>query len=444
MKKLLLIFILFSLLYTGCSSNGHTADESAEAMQSEAIVQTETVPYSETDPLNDSTDSESMAETEIETESDNQSQHEQEYINIISNDGELQIKPVLIPLSGKFSSYQSHSFDDRYKIYVTYEYDHTLNIEMNRFFNIHVYAVDILSGEIVFSTTTDDEIEFNHMTWYFHNSDIGCNIYCMSVENGEYVLHCGYLLEKSDSGFTLKSADCAKFPQSEPPKYTPDGQAAVYFTLENGYGAGGIDVKYPDGQVKRMLSNRVNDYSGEAEYSLGDVRGYYSCGFIDNSHFVYSITGYEWYIGYGICDITTGDTIEFDGQFHPSGTYGGAAYLISYDGENTYEPDKADIWKMTSDGEMTKIASTEESENTVKIDSDKFLCFDNGRWVAYHSGYINGISFGRPGEMIGISFYDPDFTQLLAQIEMPISGGILENCCIYENSVTAVILEKTE
>ncbi len=438
MKKLLILLLVLLLMSAGCMNN--------KPIESEKDL-TSNQTGSETSEITEiNTESAEIIEkTMYETESENQQKPDSEYVKILSNEGGMQINKVIIPLSGEFSTYQSHKFDNRYKIFITYEYDHQLNIDMNRFYNISIYVVDILEGKVIFSEKIEDEIEHNTIFWNFHNSENECSIFSMSVENGEYVLHCGYLLKKTDDGFTLTSSDCTPFPQSESPMYSPDGTTAVYFTLEDGYGAGGIDVRYPNGEVRRILSNRILDYSSNAEFSLGDFRGYSPYGFIDNTHFVYSITGYEWFVGYGICDITTGETVEYSENYRPLGTYDGAAYFILFDGgENTYEPSTADFWKMTSDGEMTKIASTEETENTVRISSDLYMTFDNGVWTAFHSGSVNGISFGGTGDMIKVSFYSADLSKLLAQIEMPNTGGILENCNVYENSLTAVLIEKTK
>lgn len=426
MKLKITALLLCAILMSSCS-------EYSRVLQTDSIesdVPTETIAGS-VDPdetMNEDTETEEMfADVENPVQLDDP-------VTVISNAGNLTVHSILLPASGERSGYTAFAYNDRYSIYLTYDYER--NDGITSYHNLTLYVIDAMDGNIVCESSLDT----TYKTSWISYTDTGCVIFAAEVEDGIYTVNCAYSIDKTDDGFTVSETEIEAYPSRDQYFYTPDGTTAAYYTSQDGYGDGGIDIRYPDGEVKRILdSNMLDEVIDGKVVDLGGVTGYTPHGFIDNTHLVYSITGWEWLKGYGIYDISNDTKTEVYGTYRPIGIHDGILYIDATEkGIDTYTIESAEIWKVTSDGEKTVIASTEETEGLFNLTFDRYYTFEHSKWVFAHTGMINGISFGDGQETMRVSVYSADLTELLAEIEYPKDPNALVNFIVYGDTVTVV------
>lgn len=361
-------------------------------------------------------------------------------VTIISNNGNLNLHSVLLPDQGESSGYIPFAYDDRYSIYLTYGYERSDNDLSYK--DITLYVIDAMNGTIV----CEKSLETTYKPTDISYTDTGCVIYDVEFEDGIYTVNCAYTIDKTEDGFTVSETEAEVYPRRDRYFYSPDGTAAAYDVTDDGSGDGGINIQYADGEVKRILDNTMLDETGEkGDAGLGGVTGYTPYGFIDDTHLVYSITGWEWLKGYGIYDISTDTTEEIYGTYRPIGIYDGILYISATEnGLETYSIEASEIWSVSPDGVKKVIASTEEAEGVFPLTFDQYYTFDQSKFVFYHTGIINGIEYGGAEETIMVSIYSPDLTELLAEIEYPKDMNALENVIIFDDNVTIVARTKTD
>ncbi len=349
MKKLLFLLSL-SLVLCACDFNVQTDNTTAQITES-APVETTTV-------------AEITDETTVETTAD-------------AAPMDMPYETVYLPVR-EGESYSSHRYNDRYVVFLRYVDD------TGRYDNISV--LDLETCEFVY----DEPI------------DVFYSIFTYEYWDGKFVMIAS---EYDDDSHMIITEENGVFSHEvtkrEERSFTyeyltsPDGKYAAYPTYKDGTD-GGIDVKYPDGSVKRVLSN---DRSGD----LASHCGYYPQKFIDNTRFVYHISGYEWTSGFGIYNVETDEKIEvLEGQY-PYAFFDGGFFT-------TVEKDYIvwEIYKHDASGQGTLIASREETDGAFELKSDCNYIFEGSVWLE-----IFDIRYCDENQ---VTFYSADFQKELGKI----------------------------
>ncbi len=342
MKKLILVLVLVMLL------------ASCEVTVEESTTQTTTV-----------------AETTMETTSG------------ISDDiiSDMPVEHVHIPMYDGIS-YHSYRYNDRYVVFIRYSTGVT---NTGHYENISV--LDLEKCEFIYDSAVDLEHDYLTTGYVDGNYALISNDYAIVIaeKNGAF-------------SHTVTARDVYTYEYAT----SPDGKYAAYRTFD-GEGNGTVNVKYPDGSVKQVLSD---DRSG----SLGSHRGYGPCEFIDNTRFVYWISGYEWMAGYGIYNVETGEKTEvLEGQY-PYPFFDGGFFT-------TVEKDYIDweIYKHDLSGNGTLIASREEVDGAFTLKSDCYYMFDGSLWLEF-PGNAEYPLYSLNTE---VTIYSADFEKELGKIVYP-------------------------
>ncbi len=164
-------------------------------------------------------------------------------------------------------------------------------------------------------------------------------------QNNSY--HFGWILSGAPANPTVTLLETKEeidaFVSTSPYITSPDGKYTVYRKLTDlGTLDGGI---WLDGENRYLMENVTLEEGG-----VQGTRGYTPVAFIDNDTFIYSITGWEWNVGYGIYNIPTGDdTRREDGR---TILYNGSDYFYTADTKNY---SLSAIYKEALDGTRTKL-----------------------------------------------------------------------------------------
>ncbi len=274
--------------------------------------------------------------------------------NEVSNPANFDINVLTLPLKGEKSRVSEFDYDERYVIYVTGE---ILKNGVDGYADCayEVYVLDKKLGEYVFAEELNTDSFLRRISY----TDDGCIIHNITVENDVAVVSNAYEITENDGVFSVSPTTAEAYPSVRKKVISPNGR---YTALENeldGWNNGGIEVKYPDGSEKRILTNITLGNSPECKAkTIGEHIGYGIVGFVDDTHLAYSITGYEWLIGYGIYDLESGKATEYRNERDRAfAAYSGYVYAV----ENKYHeyepyPDAVSLYKMSLDGTKTTIS----------------------------------------------------------------------------------------
>ena len=157
--------------------------------------------------------------------------------------------------------------------------------------------------------------------------------------------------------------------------FSPDGKTIVYKNAD-AYNVGAVTVVRENGSSEEIL----RDVSFITE-GVGGATGYSPVAFLDDSRLVYSISGWENALGYGIYDLASGEMSEFRNGMSVCGVYGGAIYLTQSESSYTTTLYRDDLGVMT----MLADVSPESPEKRAGY------VFVEGKWIEldYSANVVN-------------------------------------------------------
>ena len=410
-----ILAVIFSLQTAGCTLRP------VEELPKETTPHTEESQIPETEP--------DLPETSV-TEPE-----QMPGVNVLSNSGKLAIHEVTLPVT-KRRYPDPIRYDDRHMLYITYsdsekdengEYHHV---------GVHFYMIDTLEGRIV------DETDFPDRFTYFNvdYTDDGLVLFTTKVNDEGSKVTGAYSVVFGNERLTVQSVHRETvYPNHWVRLVSPTEEYVVYATMEDGWGCGGIDVRYGDGSVSRILQTVTLQ---EAK-SLSGVTGYTPRCFVDDTHLLYTIEGYEHIKGFGIYDLATGENVKFDdGKYAFCIAKDGVIYFEEITRTNEGYPEQYRIWSMPLGGEKTLLASIDETDDVKELppnmsfrDGDLFLTFTENSSREEEENLDSSCAY------VIESIYSPDMAEKLAVIEYPSNRfqSAIRNIHFYGNSVTIVL-----
>lgn len=337
-------------------------------------------------------------------------------LEIISNDAGININAVTFQTSDNDKRSLHFDYNDRYSINVIY----SLSTD-----NMMIYIVDAHSGDVVWEAPA---YHLYHDISYFEN---GCLLHSGETTNHQENTSRALKITEEDGIFACEEVDVPLYPFKYEHYYSFDGKYTAYRTDDDASGAGGVDVKYPDGEVRRVLTNiMLDDYFDGGIAGIADVTGYRPVGFIENTKLVYAIIAWEGLKGYGIYDLATNEKTEFSENSYPI-IFNSRIFLTERKG--TYSPAHA-IWEISPDNKRILLASKNADDGVALLPDtdDVFYGFNNGSWYIIEENVSQNISY--PYILI---LYSLDFKTELAKIAIP--SEAIGNIKFYNDSVTVVL-----
>lgn len=155
---------------------------------------------------------------------------------------------------------------------------------------------------------------------------------------------------------------------------------------------------------ERMIAENVMRTEANP-ITVGKVRGYSVVDFLDNTRLVYQIGGWEWSVGCGIYDVTTGETREILCGCAIQGIYDGALYGVK---SENYAP--AGVYRIDPDGTQTLLADGESTKGTLQE-----IMFTGGKWYEFRDGKWLVISDNGDKSVRGLIF-SADFSEVIADV----------------------------
>ncbi|MBQ9133528.1 MAG: M56 family metallopeptidase, partial [Clostridia bacterium] len=326
-------------------------------------------------------------------------------VRVLSNEGDLDVHTVLLPLGNENMRYRSFPYDARYTVYLIYERSQNGVqglVERSK----ALYVVDALNGCITAGYTLDAQARPNTVSY----TQGGCILYDReNIGDGQYRVNCAFAITDSDGRFSVIPTETEPYPQNEQRFASSDGQYVAYETVEDGWGNGGIDIQYADGSMKRILTNvMLGDTDACKAEDIGDVVAYVPIGFMDAEHLAYRIGGWEWTIGYGIYNVATGEKTETKGKYYPIAIYDGTMFVEEHQSNGDGMTSPCAIWQVTADGEQTKLAPSDGNQSLSIIGDLGYPAFQDSMWYTRTTE-----------DVCTATLYSADFTQKLAEIEYP-------------------------
>ncbi len=353
-------------------------------------------------------------------------------LEVISNLYNTGVHDVEIPLRTALANYTVFDYDDRYVLYVIENRNVLLNIISGNSdtYNVELYIIDTLTGEVIYNdiiaTLTEKAGQNGHLVSLLH-TDRAAELSIVTMQ-GEVV---SYDVEISESGASLTEKDSVMPYYQRRRTTSPDGRYTV-FTVYDAFpeASGGIDLLMSDGSSTRILTKKSGDVQVSESYSVS--------GFIDDTTFAYSITGWEHIKGYGTYNIETGENKE----------YRGTDYLIAAHDGYIYVEENAKYGD-TGMQVTTALCSIDKDGNKKRIAATTVFKLENGKRV-----YISEVKAGEVDltntrqffEGLGwivigdkVNFYSVDFSKLLVSIDPPSDNDrIGENVHVYNRAITVV------
>ncbi len=323
MKKLLcLLSLSLSLVLCACELNVQTDNTTAQ--------------ITEIAPIETTVAATTAAETTVETTAD-------------TAPLDIPYETVYLPVR-EGESYFSRRFDDRYVVFFRYKDAESSN---------NMSVLDLETCEFVYDAPLKDG---NYSIYTYKYLD-GKRVMVAS----EYDVDSCMIITEENGVFSHEVTTIDKLHPFTYEYFTsPDGKYATYETF--GEGNGTINVKYPDGSVKQILSDHR---SGD----LASHRGYTPLEFIDNTRFVYHISGYECTAGYGIYNVETGEKTEVLEGEYPCAFFDGGFFTTT---EKDYIVQE--IYKYDASVTKTLLASRDDIDGVFKLRSDCYYFYEGSLW----------------------------------------------------------------
>ena len=324
-----------------------------------------------TDPVDtpEETDSESESESELESETETTDPEDEtepaedevptidvaQYVNVLENKVGLEFSSIVIPKNDFISCCY---FDEERVLVSTYDVERGENNEIECYSDFTLYLINTMRG------TLEDFVVLGDMSYRPISKNYTENGLILSDwhldDDGNMVFLGAILVSQQGGKLSVVPDNTEIYPRHDSILKSPDGRYTVFDTTDDGTGHGAIDVVYPDGTTKRILTNVMEGDPGVK--SLGDVTGYSPIQFIDNERLLYHIGGWEWTQGYGIYNLATGEKTEFREGYAAMGYSDGYIYLSKSSGYEIVSYHKA-----TLDGEI--LDTVEPDDNSIELGS---------------------------------------------------------------------------
>ena len=293
----------------------------------------------------------------------------------------------IVPLPAPENTITVHPYDNTHLLFYTYADERQ-----------HLYLFDTEAGKFV----ADCPLDAGERLLDPHYTDAGIVLFHRELQSSSptvYTMPAAVTVSYANGKLTAVPTEIPPFPQNECRITSPDGKYQAVRVIEDGWGRGGVDLYLPDGSVKRLFTAVVVDDSGKTH--INDAISYIPRAFLDNTHLLYTMTGYEWPLGFGIYDAATGENVLFPAQraYHYRGTHDGAIYASEPTKDDMYVP--AAYWKITADGQAVCLRQVDEGE---------------GDYVCLGSCWMRTVI---DGDMQTLLFYTPDLDGELATVDLP-------------------------
>ncbi len=374
------------------------------------------------------------------------------FINVISNDGGLRFRSVFLPVSEGGGYTDAIRVDDRHVLYLTYGKNSKDENGSYRKSDIHFYLIDTLEGAIAASAEYADEFTYS-MADYTDNGIVLVDFDVVGKD--ETKVNHALRLDCSNGELTVESVQReTAYPYNEQRIVSPTGEYVVYEVVDDGYGRGGIEVRYANGERARILTCKSWWDAADAGYhgdaALGYVTGYSAAGFADDTHLVYTIGGYSGADGFGIIDLAAGENTEYTDSTYQLYVVGdGVVAFAEHKRNEEGHPEPYRIWSMTLDGTRTLLASTDETDDVSDLpknmsnrgQGEPFFTFTEVSSKEVPDWFYHTLSYQVE------AIYTADWKEKLAVIEYPSDGGyrMVRNIYFCEDSVTVVLpIEQSE
>ncbi len=345
-----------------------------------------------------------------------------EFFKVTSNPANLEIKELTLPLKGERPRICEFKYDERYTVFVTAEILKNDRTDY-RSCAYDLFIVDKKLGEIVLKKELNTEDYPRRISY----TEDGCIIHALTVEGETATTSCAYKISENDGTFTVEPTTLDAYPIIEKKTVSPSGNYIAVEKALDGWNNGGIEVKYPDGSIKRIFTNISLGNSSECKAKdIGDAIGYGIVGFVDDTHLAYSISGYEWLIGYGVYDLESGKATEYRKERDRAiAAYDGYIFAV----ENKYYqyepyPDAVALYKRSLDGAKTTISD------------NPYANFKGAKW---HTGESEAVDELGRTSIKKVKIFSLDFETVLAELEYVSVSGKESILFIYDDTVTVII-----
>ncbi len=316
-------------------------------------------------------------------------------VTVISNPKGYSVQNVYIPAGGDGSA-TGYTYSDGMKLYMTKDNVTDETGYVRAYTNIKLYLIDTDHARIVGECAIDGEYRLDDISYNTSGDGVVLRDVEYSYDEG-YIVHGAFHILYSGGKLTATKIDADgysmpeyanAYPQYDEPVYGngEEGRYIAYSTTDDGWGRGGIDLKSPDGTVKRILTNLVLDDAGG---NLSDVTYYTPVGFIDANVYdgaamlVYNIGAYEGAgKGFGIYNVQTGEREEFlYMNYRAIDVWSNAIYFEEYKRTDEGYSESYRIWKRDRNGNMTLLWSTDPADGDAYHEGESFPSFNNGLWT---------------------------------------------------------------
>ncbi len=319
------------------------------------------------------------------------------YVNVLENKVGLEFSTIVLP---KNKNIEYCKFDEENILITTYRIERDADRNITAYSDFTLYLVNTMRGTLV------DYVNLGDMPYRPTSRNYTANGLILSDwhldDDGNMIVLGAVHVSLRGGRLSVVPTETAIYPHHDSILKSPDGRYTVYDTTDDGTGHGGIDVVYPDGTTKRILTNVMEGAPGVI--GLGDVTGYSPIQFIDNDRLLYHIGGWEWTQGYGIYNLATGEKTEFREGYAAMGYWYGAIFLTKSRGYETVE------WYMDTleGGERRLLASVDEvgDESVFHVTSPADFRFAGTNWRTIYSP--NQVSSVLNKEQLEINLYHLD------------------------------------
>ncbi len=287
--------------------------------------------------------------------------------------------------------------------------------------NMILYLFDPEKGEIL----SQCEIEDKYVPSQLSYTREGCIIYNSDYddETQTYTTTCAFEVSFNDGVLSAVPVEKEPYPNIERYLVSPDGRYEVIKQIDDGIGHGGIYIIDEDGEKTQIFKNVMLDdkLDGGKTADLGDVTAYHPRCFVDDTHFIYTSTGWEWTWGFGVYDIETGEATQISDK---SLMHMQDGYFYSW-GIHSYELER--IYRISFEGEEELIASIYEEDGVFTLPNqvhDYSLTSLGSMYIVYDFSEVNKQRYdGMPTDEIYAlpiyaTLYSLDFSEVLAELEM--------------------------
>lgn len=289
------------------------------------------------------------------------------------------VGPETPALSAESDESYSFPYDDVNDVYILYDFrrdeagEYILENGQPIRENIRVQIYDKETG--AFSTILP--IEGNMVPSSISFTNDGFVLYdFVTIDNVPTDIS-AWKVTREEDGYTIAPTEYDVTVQRGREVTSPDWKWSAYNLRTDLWGNGGVMLRDEQGGERMIAENVMMTEANPI--TVGKVRGYSVIGFLDDTHLVYQIGGWEWSVGCGIYDVTTGESREILCGYSIQGIHDGALYAIK---SENYKP--AGVYRIDPDGTQTLLADGESTKGTLQeimFTGSKWYEFREGKWL---------------------------------------------------------------